>query len=556
MKSNKKTLFAKDLQSLVDLQSILRDKVDELQAKLTQIKQVKNYTDADRECIANIAEEIGLKKHHLAQFKFMESLTTDIWVKNGSPKPGKVVNLGITEDGSPAVEVDWVKSDRTIVTIPTQLKIVREEELAYHWTRSTLKLARSLEPTECEDIEILNQFKERACESLLRAKAAGQPKEMWAIYENRIKYCSQRIELLTAKKKCVSEQSIVQTSLCLDNADRKRNEQEKVLLRLYGRDKSDPILQDVSIDKIICDPQCQQREQLDSEVITDYTKIWLDGGVLPAIKVMQQGEDYWLYDGFHTIKSARIAGLKTITAEVQLGTLRDAILASVGVNANHGLRRSRATKRNAVMTLLKDKEWGRRSNVWIAKQCKVSEYLVRDIKKEHPEFQRDEIIRRDRHGNVSEMNIEQIGSSTNGHFDLIEVKKDNSSTNGHFDLIEVKNIGSSDDLDPNKNNVSMMLKVGQIVQIVNSDRIDKRLVGYKNSYASITSKYEHSVDLKIWKHEIKNVSTNDIKLAPLTVPVTVNLSHEKLTEIMNNFSSLENLIESHCSSKKQTKKQR
>ena len=566
MKSNKRTLFTRDLQSLVDLRSSLSSEIEELQSKLTQIKRVKNYTDLTRERMVRLSEEIRRKKHNLAQLSFMQSLTNDVWVKNGSPKPGKVVNLGITEDGSPAVEVNWVNSDRTIVTIPTQLKIVRDEELVYHWKGTFPKLTRKLEPTECEDVEMLTQFKESEIESLKRAKAVGQPKKAREVYENRIKYCTQRIGLLTAKPS-------VQVSLDLEQHDEasvdthhRRVEQEKILSRLYGSPKSDPILRDISIDRIICDPRCQQREQLDGETLADYTQTWLSGGKLPAVKIMQQGDDYWLYDGFHTLQSAKDARITTIEAEVTEGTLRDAILASVGVNANHGLRRSNQTKRNAVMTLLKDEEWRKWSNVEIAKKCKVSESLVRSIRKKHPELQNNEIIRRDKHGNISKMSIEQIGSSTNGHFVLNEVRKNEDSTNdnivlnddnkrtistndnivlnevrknedstnGHFVLNEVRK---------NQRNVSMMLKVGQIVQIENSDRIDERLIGYKNSYASITAKYEHSVNLKIWGHEIKNVAINDIKLAPIKVPITVNLYHEKLTEIMDDFESLEDYID-------------
>ena len=351
MKSNKKTFEAKDLQSLVNLQSSISSKVEELQHELTQIKRVKKYTEADRERMAYLAQEIKRDKHHLTQLRFMESLNPDIWVKNGTPKPGKVAALGTTSDGAPAVEVDWVKIGRTIVTIPTQLKIVRDEELVYQWKGVVPKLVRSLFPTECEDIQLLNQFKEKEAEFLRRAKALGQPKEGCVIYKDRIKYCIQRIELLTAKGNTRDRRAIVQASLNLDNSsDNKRTEQEKIPYRLYGKPKSDPTLKDIPIDKIICDPQCQQREQLDSEVLADYTQTWLDGGKLPAVKVMQQGNDYWLYDGFHTIESAKRARLKTITAEVEQGTLRDAILASVGVNADHGLRRSNQTKRNAVMT--------------------------------------------------------------------------------------------------------------------------------------------------------------------------------------------------------------
>ena len=50
-------------------------------------------------------------------------------------------------------------------------------------------------------------------------------------------------------------------------------------------------------------------------------------------------EDYWLSDGFHRLHAHRNAGLGTIKANVHAGTKRDAVLASVGANAEHGLKR-------------------------------------------------------------------------------------------------------------------------------------------------------------------------------------------------------------------------
>ena len=46
-----------------------------------------------------------------------------------------------------------------------------------------------------------------------------------------------------------------------------------------------------------------------------------------------------------------------ILAEVREGTRRDAILAAAAANATHGLRRTNADKRRAVLTLLRDPEW-------------------------------------------------------------------------------------------------------------------------------------------------------------------------------------------------------
>lgn len=59
-------------------------------------------------------------------------------------------------------------------------------------------------------------------------------------------------------------------------------------------------------------------------------------------------------DSYHAY---RAAGVDEVPAEVRTGTLRDAVLYSVGANAAHGLRRSNAGKRRAVETLLADAEW-------------------------------------------------------------------------------------------------------------------------------------------------------------------------------------------------------
>lgn len=55
---------------------------------------------------------------------------------------------------------------------------------------------------------------------------------------------------------------------------------------------------------------------------------------------------------------------------------------SVGANATHGLRRTNADKRRAVETLLRDEEWGAKSDRWIAEKCGVGNQLVGHIRRE------------------------------------------------------------------------------------------------------------------------------------------------------------------------------
>src|SRR4051794_18625155 len=82
-------------------------------------------------------------------------------------------------------------------------------------------------------------------------------------------------------------------------------------------------------------------------------------GRLSPVTVYDDGERYWLVDGFHRIAAAAILGHDTIACDVRPGTLRDAVAHAVGANAAHGLRRTNDDKRRAVETLLRDPEWSR-----------------------------------------------------------------------------------------------------------------------------------------------------------------------------------------------------
>lgn len=64
------------------------------------------------------------------------------------------------------------------------------------------------------------------------------------------------------------------------------------------------------------------------------------------------------------------------------GTQRDAIPYSVSANSKHGLRRTNADKRKAVLTLLNDEEWSEWSDREIARRCEVSNRVVSNYREE------------------------------------------------------------------------------------------------------------------------------------------------------------------------------
>ena len=124
----------------------------------------------------------------------------------------------------------------------------------------------------------------------------------------------------------------------------------------------------------------QSRAELRSETVAEYGQAYLDGVTMPPVVVFFDGTAYWLADGFHRTAGAYTVGVLDIPADVRQGTRRDAILFSVGANDAHGLRRTNADKRRAVMTLLADEEWAMKSDRWIAKACAVSDMLVAGLR--------------------------------------------------------------------------------------------------------------------------------------------------------------------------------
>lgn len=136
----------------------------------------------------------------------------------------------------------------------------------------------------------------------------------------------------------------------------------------------------LALSKINIDGGTQSRVALNEDVVADYAEVIRRGGTLPPVVVFNDGGSYWLADGFHRYHAHRVARAEDIDADVFTGTKRDAVLHSVGANANHGLRRSNEDKRRAVQTLLGDAEWSQWSDRQIAEACGVSHPFVAAVR--------------------------------------------------------------------------------------------------------------------------------------------------------------------------------
>lgn len=133
---------------------------------------------------------------------------------------------------------------------------------------------------------------------------------------------------------------------------------------------------DLRVTIIRTDGGTQSRVQLDWLAVDEYTHAMLEGATFPPVVVFHDGQDYWCADGFHRLQAAARAGRELVAADVRQGTRRDALLYSVGANSNHGVRRTNADKRAAVLLLLNDEEWAAWSDREIARRCGVSDPFV------------------------------------------------------------------------------------------------------------------------------------------------------------------------------------
>ena len=132
----------------------------------------------------------------------------------------------------------------------------------------------------------------------------------------------------------------------------------------------------LSLSQIRRDGGTQPRASINHQTVLEYIEDMKNGDTFPPVIVFYDGTYFWLCDGFHRAEAANGAGLTEIAAIVKQGTRRDAVLYSVGANAKHGLRRTNADKRRAVMTLLEDSDWSHWSDREIARHCQVDHKTV------------------------------------------------------------------------------------------------------------------------------------------------------------------------------------
>src|SRR5262249_1898102 len=108
----------------------------------------------------------------------------------------------------------------------------------------------------------------------------------------------------------------------------------------------------LSIDRLNKSGGTQPRAKLNEEVLEEYTEVWKRGGKFPAVDAVHDGNEYWLWNGFHREASARQTGVKELDGSVTQGDLALAQWLSLSAKKTHGLRRTNQEIQAAVKSAL------------------------------------------------------------------------------------------------------------------------------------------------------------------------------------------------------------
>ena len=199
---------------------------------------------------------------------------------------------------------------------------------------------------------------------------------------------------------------------------------------------------DIEIGKITVDVEIVGRaDGLDSEIVQTYADRMEAGDVFPPIKLVSDGDVFWLVDGQHRLEAAKRVNGGQISAKVTKGDRWAALEMSGDNNADNGRPRTNEDKRQKVLMFLEGERWKDWSSRKIASQCKVSHTFVDKLRNHTGNVASMEAERTFIHhktGQPTTMNITNIGSS-NG--DLVQSVMIEEIT------VDLEIVGRSDGLD-------------------------------------------------------------------------------------------------------------
>jgi hypothetical protein len=141
---------------------------------------------------------------------------------------------------------------------------------------------------------------------------------------------------------------------------------------------------EAALEDLVLDPALQCRASVDEDTVAAYAQLLQDGGRFKDNpRAVRVDGVLFVVDGWHRHGAYKRATVKRVHVDVRDGTRRDAILAAVKANSDHGRQRTNKDRRRAVAVLLMDREWCRLSNREISKLADVSHTYVAELRKDY-----------------------------------------------------------------------------------------------------------------------------------------------------------------------------
>lgn len=107
-------------------------------------------------------------------------------------------------------------------------------------------------------------------------------------------------------------------------------------------------LQAVKVSEIVMNAGTQMRAWMDTNTIAEYAALMKEGVQFDPIEVYLVDNQPVLVDGFHRVNAAIKAGREALEAHITVGTMEQAIWASIAANKKNALKRNSSDIQKAV----------------------------------------------------------------------------------------------------------------------------------------------------------------------------------------------------------------
>lgn len=133
----------------------------------------------------------------------------------------------------------------------------------------------------------------------------------------------------------------------------------------------------LELSKIVLDPSVTARVERPADKVAEYAQEMEDEASFPPVVCYNDGQRVYLVDGWIRYLAAKKLGRKAIAAEVRVGSRKEMRLFASASNASHGLQRTLADRRLAVLiTLEEEPTWTVHR---VSSHCRVSLGLTTGI---------------------------------------------------------------------------------------------------------------------------------------------------------------------------------